>query len=57
MFDSLAEYPHWFVVTCAFVAAGGFLWLLVKLVKMALWAFFFALVIAALVGAAAFLLR
>jgi hypothetical protein len=37
MFDSLAEYPHWFVVACAALAAAAALWLLLKLLKAALW--------------------
>jgi hypothetical protein len=37
MLDSLAEYPHWFVVACATLAAGALLWLLMKLLKAALW--------------------
>jgi hypothetical protein len=57
MFDSLAEYPHWFVIACAFVAAGGILWLLMKLLKMALWAFFFALAVAAVIALIGFFLR
>lgn len=57
MFDSLAEYPHWFVIACAFVAAGGILWLLIKLLKMALWAFFFALAVAAVIALVGFFLR
>jgi hypothetical protein len=46
MFDSLAEYPHWFVVACAFVAAAVVLWVLMKLMKLAIWAAIFALVVA-----------
>jgi hypothetical protein len=57
MFDSMAEYPHWFVVACSIAAVGGTLWILMKLLKLAVWAFFFALVVVALVAAAGFLLR
>jgi hypothetical protein len=41
MFDSLAEYPHWFVVACTTLAAAAILWLLVRLLKAALWMLFF----------------
>jgi len=57
MFDSLAEYPHWFVIGCTFVAAGGVLWVLMKLIKMAMWAFFFALVLVTVLVAAGLLMR
>jgi hypothetical protein len=57
MFDSLAEYPHWFVIACTFVAAGGVLWVLMKLIKMAMWAFFFAIVLVTVLVAAGLLLH
>jgi len=57
MFDSLAEYPHWFVIGCTFVAAGGVLWVLMKLIKMAMWAFFFAIVLVTVLVAAGLLLH
>jgi hypothetical protein len=41
MLDSLAEYPHWFVVACATLAAAAVLWLLVRLLKAALWLLLF----------------
>jgi hypothetical protein len=43
--DSLAEYPHWFVVACALIAAAVILWLLVKLLKAALWILFFGVLL------------
>jgi hypothetical protein len=52
MFDSMAEYPHWFVIACSFAAAGGTLWVLMKLIKMAMWAFYFALVVVVVLAAA-----
>jgi hypothetical protein len=52
MFDSLAEYPHWFVVACAAVAALAVLWLLARLLKAALWLLFFGVLIAAVAAAA-----
>jgi type VI protein secretion system component VasF len=42
MFNSLAQYPHWFVVACA-VLAAAVLWVLLKLLKAALWILFFGL--------------
>jgi hypothetical protein len=57
MFDSLAEYPHWFVVTCAAVAAAAVLWLLLKLLKVALWLLFVGVVVAAGLTAIWLLLR
>jgi len=37
MLDSLAGYPHWFVVACAALAAAAVLWLIFRLLKLALW--------------------
>jgi hypothetical protein len=48
--NSLAQYPHWFVVACAAVAAALLLWLILKLVKAVLW---IVLLGALVVGAAA----
>lgn len=45
MFDSVAEYPHWFVVACSAVAAAVALWVLIKLLKAALWLLFFGVVV------------
>jgi hypothetical protein len=47
MFNSLAEYPHWFVVACAAVAAAAVLWLLLKLLKAAMWILFIGVVVSA----------
>ena len=57
MFESLAEYPHWFVVACAVVAAAAVIWLLLKLLKLALWLFFVGVVVAAALTAVWLLLR
>jgi hypothetical protein len=57
MLESLNEYPRWFVLVCAFLAAGGILWVLVKLMKLALWMFFLALAVAAVVMLAGYFLR
>jgi uncharacterized membrane protein YjjP (DUF1212 family) len=40
MINSLAEYPHWFVVVCMALAAAMVLWLIVKLAEAALWILF-----------------
>jgi hypothetical protein len=48
MYNSMAEYPHWFVVTCWVFATAVGLWIAVKLIKAALWmALFFVLFVAA----------
>jgi uncharacterized membrane protein YjjP (DUF1212 family) len=57
MLESLNEYPRWFVLACAFMVAGGILWLLVKLLKLALWMFFFALTVAAIVTLVGYFLK
>jgi len=51
MFGSLSAYPHGFVDACAALAAAAVLWVLLKLLKAALWIIFIGLVIIA-VGAA-----
>lgn len=35
--DSLADYPHWFVVACVTIVAAVLIWLLVKVLKWTLW--------------------
>ncbi len=55
--NSLAQYPHWFVVACATVAAALVLWLLIKLIKAALWMLFFGIVIVGAVAAVWMFLR
>jgi hypothetical protein len=57
MFDSLAEYPHWFVVACATLAAVAVLWLLVRLLKAALWLLFFGVLFVAVSSALWLLFR
>jgi hypothetical protein len=57
MFESLSAYPHWFVVACAALAAAVVLWVLLKLVKAALWVIFLGLLIIAAVAAASVFLR
>ncbi|HEY4990028.1 MAG TPA: hypothetical protein VII09_09485 [Opitutaceae bacterium] len=51
MFDSLAAYPHWLVVTCAVLAGVALLWVLLKLLKAAMYLLFFGLVAATVVTA------
>jgi hypothetical protein len=57
MFESLAEYPQWFVIACSVVASVGVLWALLKLIRMALWALLFAAVVAGLVAAIGYFLK
>ena len=52
MFESLSAYPHWFVVACAALAAALVLWILLKLLKAALWILFIGLLIIGAVAAA-----
>jgi hypothetical protein len=52
MFESLSAYPHWFVVACAALAAVIVLWVLLKLLKAALWMLFVGLLIIAALAAA-----
>jgi hypothetical protein len=57
MFESLSEYPHWFVVACAAVAAVAVLWILVRLLKAALWILFTGIVLSAALAVVWLLLR
>jgi hypothetical protein len=50
--DSLGAYPHWLVVACAAVLAAVVLWLLVRLIKAAMWLLFAGILIAAVASAA-----
>lgn len=47
--DSLGEYPRWFVVACATVAAAVGLWILAKLLK---WTIYLLVAVVLLGGAA-----
>jgi len=47
MSDLLAGYPHWLVVACAVVAAAAALWLVLKLIKVALWILFCGIIVVA----------
>lgn len=52
MLDSLGAYPHWLVVACAALVAAVVLWLLIKLIKAAMWLLFAAIMIAAVASVA-----
>jgi uncharacterized membrane protein len=47
MSDFLAGYPHWLVVALAALLAVVALWVLLKLVKAALWILFYGIIAAA----------
>jgi hypothetical protein len=47
MFDSLAGYPPWFVVACVVLAALGALWILAKVLKLAVWMLFLGVLLVA----------
>jgi hypothetical protein len=47
MLNSVAEYPHWFVVGCTALAAALALWIIVRLIKAALWILFLGVLVAA----------
>ena len=48
LFDSLADYPDWLVALCVTIVAAGLIWVLMKLLKWALW---LALIVVVAVGA------
>ena len=37
MLDSLADYPRWFVVACGTIVGAVLIWVVMKLLKLALW--------------------
>jgi hypothetical protein len=47
MLNSVAEYPHWLVVACTALAAALILWIIIKLIKAALWILFLGVLVAA----------
>lgn len=57
MLNSLAQYPHWFVVVCAIVGGAIVLWLAVKLLKAALWMLLVGVIVVAVSTVAWLLLR
>ena len=56
-FDSLADYPQWFVVACVTVVAAVMIWVLVKLLKWALWVALIAVLVVGGVMVAGFLMK
>lgn len=48
-YDSLADYPSWFVAACLTIVVAGAIWVLIKLLKWALW---LALIAVLMVGGA-----
>jgi hypothetical protein len=49
--DSLAQYPDWLVVAGATLAAGLAIWLLLKLLRLALWLLLFGVLLVGLTAA------
>jgi hypothetical protein len=47
MYSSMAEYPQWFVITCSVLVVALGLWIVVKLIKVALWLFVVGVLISA----------
>lgn len=47
MFESLAEYPRWFVVACLTVVAAASIWLTIKILK---WSLYLLLTLIVIVG-------
>lgn len=48
MLDSLADYPRWLVVACATIVLAAAIWIVMKLLKLALWLLLFAVLIGGL---------
>jgi uncharacterized membrane protein YcfT len=57
MLNSVAEYPHWFVVASAALAAAFVLWIILKILKVALWLFFVGVLVVAGASAVWLLVR
>jgi hypothetical protein len=55
MLDSLADYPRWLVVACVTIVLAAAIWVVMKLLKWALWLLLFA-VLAIGLGTAVWLL-
>ncbi|MBP6507808.1 MAG: hypothetical protein KA257_09615 [Opitutaceae bacterium] len=55
LLDSLAEYPRWFVAACLTVVAAVVIWLLLKVLKVALYVLLAGVIIGG-IGAVAWLL-
>ena len=50
--DYLSHYPTWFVIACATIVAAAAIWVISKLLKVALW----LLLLAVILGGAALVL-
>jgi hypothetical protein len=57
MFNSMAEYPHWFVEACTVLVAVFVLWIILKVLKVALWIFLIGVLVIAGASAVHLLLR
>ena len=55
--DSLSNYPRWFVIACAIVAAVAAVWIVARLLKLALWLLLVAVIVAGAAVVAWSLLR
>jgi hypothetical protein len=55
--DSLAQYPHWFVVACSLLVAIAVVWVLLKLLKVALWLLLFTVIATGVLSAVWYLFR
>lgn len=57
IFESLGDYPCWLVVACVTIVLAALIWVLMKLMKLALWLLLFAVLIVGLGTALWLLLR
>jgi hypothetical protein len=57
MYNSVAEYPHWFVIACEVLVTAVGIWIVVKLIKAALWLFLFGVLFLAVSTAVVYLFR
>jgi len=56
MLDSLAEYPHWFIVACSVLVAIAVLWVILRLIKAVLWIVLFVVIATGVLSAVWYLL-
>jgi hypothetical protein len=57
MYSSMAEYPRWFVITCEVLVAVVGIWIVVKLIRAALWLLLFGFLFFAVSTAVYYFLR
>jgi hypothetical protein len=57
MIDSLSQYPHWFVAACALLVAIAVVWVLLKVLKAALWLLLFAVIATGVLSAVWYVFR